>query len=232
MRVLSPLKTEQAQRLLLFAGVSCGLCAQLSPTASIIFTIAGIWIWSRIRLYLFISDVVLRRIMRFAPFLFPIRFWGLPRLEMEWRGNLACLICTLTIMFFSMKSYRILFSKFVLSSVNRENRRRRYSESLFYFLSSIGQEYVYRYVLILFLAEYCNLGYMAVLISSALFVIEHRIGDRGKQLFTMRNIAAWSTMGMVYGTIAFVTHTVSGPLIGHILVNLPNIVYPHLKGLK
>ena len=198
----------------------------------VLLTLGSVVAWSWVNLYTFIANLLLRRSLKFIPYFVPIIAFGF-----DFSGTTvgyaiaigsACvyLICT-------ARSIARALNPQLMALMPRGKWDARWSETAFFTLSGVAQEYLHRYVLITFLMDDLRIGViLSVLITTATFVFEHFTGPNGHTALTRNNIVLWTGMGIVFGAVAAFTQSYLAIIVGHVIVNLPASIRPHLRGRK
>lgn len=88
--------------------------------------------------------------------------------------------------------------------------------------SGIAQEYLYRGLLLLGLAPL--IGWWALPVSAALFVLEHVVQGLGGHFYDPRDIAAQAALSLGLGTLVLLTGSILPAVVGHTVYNLPGVV--------
>jgi membrane protease YdiL (CAAX protease family) len=88
--------------------------------------------------------------------------------------------------------------------------------------SGIAQEYLYRGLLLLGLAQL--IGWWALPVSAALFVLEHLVQGLGGHHYDPRDIAAQVALSLGLGALALLTGSILPAVIGHTVYNLPGVI--------
>jgi membrane protease YdiL (CAAX protease family) len=90
--------------------------------------------------------------------------------------------------------------------------------------SAVGggaQEYLYRYVVLTAAAP--ALGAGAVLLATALFVLEHRLQPGA--VWDRKDLAVHASLGLALGAVAYAGGSVWPAVLGHTIYNAPSVVF-------
>ncbi|WP_223624656.1 type II CAAX prenyl endopeptidase Rce1 family protein [Microbacterium sp. EST19A] len=191
-------------------------------------------LWSWVDLYkAFPRNTIVRRILKFIPYFVPIATFGISLKP----GLASILICAGTAAVCLIVTYpqiKEVLNRRVLALMPRQTLSRRASEAIFFLGSAIAQEYLHRYVLVLYLMEIKIPLVNIVVITAATFVLEHFIvRDGGHTAKSSRNIILWVTLGLIFGTASVCNpDALLGCIIGHGMINMPAAIRPFLRGAR
>ena len=186
--------------------------------------------WSWVNLYHVFHNLLIRRTLKFIPFFIPVVSFGF-----DFGGTVLGAVCAVGLaalyLWVTRRSIAKATNPALMALMPRADWNARWSESAFFTLSAIAQEYLHRFVLLRLLLDQLHTGVpIAVAITTLTFVGEHFTGPNGHTALSRGNILLWTGMGIVYGLIAALTGSYIAVMVGHVIINLPASVRPHLRG--
>lgn len=92
---------------------------------------------------------------------------------------------------------------------------------------AIAQEVFYKGFVVAFLSP--DWGLYAVLLASALFIVEHRLHYWGARSFDRIDYLLQATFSLILGLLYFLTGSLLGCIVAHMIYNLPSIVQGWLR---
>jgi len=196
-------------------------------------TLVTIALWAEVRLHkVFRRTLVVRRALKFVPYAVPGVCFGIDlrpgavAIGIAVTASVGYLVAT-------RRRIQTVLDPRILALMPRADAAERWSETLFYAGSAVAQEYLHRFVLVVFLSGAGVPGPLIVVATTATFVLEHFIGPNGHTARSRANIALWGGMGIVFGAVAVLfPPALSAVMLGHLLVNAPAAIRPHLRGRR
>lgn len=214
----------------LFAGLSLVLPEVCVPAATVISAIC----WGRAPHKLYVRNVVARRLLKPWPYFVPFARFG-------WIGSLghvpiwalvALAGVVVAIHAWHWEDLRTLFRRDILSITPRESFTRRWTETYFFLIPALAQEYVYRGLL--FRATPLPRGWFGIAVfaclSAVAFILEHVYMDRrGWAGATTKEIVDWTALSVVNAVVFAATQNLWLTIASHLAVNLPRAILPWLR---
>ena len=88
--------------------------------------------------------------------------------------------------------------------------------------SGVAQEYLYRGLLLLGMSAF--IGWWALPVAAALFVLEHLVQGLGGHYYDPRDIAAQAALSLGLGTLVLLSGSILPAVVGHTVYNLPGVI--------
>lgn len=206
------------------------------PLVAITCSMVSSTFLGHVRLRRYIRSVWLRRLVPAVPYLCLL---GLPldpasTIVTSWPILLLWLpiVCLPAVCAHALryKALVVMFNPVLLKAFDRGSLSDRWSESAFFFAPAILQELLFRGYLITALSSIGLSPVLSVLISAAAFVLDHLFTRNSHVRPTLANLMTWTFAGVIWGAAVVLGGTLWLAMFGHLLMNLPAAVQPHLRG--
>lgn len=202
------------------------------PAWTVCVAVLTVPLWTWVKLYkIFPRNLVLRRSSKFIPYLVPLFTFGID-LRVSWSSLALCLIFAVAYLSITKRAVKEALNPTLLSMMPRSSFAENLSEAIFFGGSAIAQEYLHRFVFVVFLTSLGAPEPLIVLLTTASFVIEHFVGkDGGHTAKSKSNIALWASLGLVNGVAAvYLGPALLACMLAHLCINGPATVRPFLRG--
>lgn len=221
---------------LLFAtaivSMGAGVLFAGSRSVVVVATLAAVVSWSRVHHRRYIRNIWLRRSAKFVPYVVPVFTFGLSFHVEPWQYPAAA-VPALLLISARWHSLKTAFNRNILGLMPRQSVAERWTESLFFAGPAIAQEYLYRFVLMSYLVEDWRASpWVAATATGLLFTAEHFVGAGRHTVKNLLNAATWLGLGVYFGFLTSGLYGLPAVILGHLIINTPAAIMPHLRGLK
>ena len=201
-----------------------------TPLLALSLSAVGIASWSYVELGRYISNLWLRRALKALPYFMPVLVVGID-LHGTFLGIAVGIALGATLLALQWKSLRVALDRRLLGLMPRPTRTEALTESMFFLLPSIAQEYYHRQAWLSILILHIGVWpWAAVAFTSVMFSVEHLIGRGGHTTPSRMNLIRWFGMGVLLSTAVLLTGQIWPAIICHAMVNSPAAIQPHLRG--
>jgi membrane protease YdiL (CAAX protease family) len=164
---------------------------------------------------------ITRRSLRVLVYCPPLLVAGIPFLRFSWPAVVAGATIGALPILFEIRNLRIVFSSAYLS-IAEIDATTRSADILYFGLSGVAQEYLYRGIVLAALFNWNRAA--AVGVASAAFVGEHLLHRGGMNYWDMHDVAVHCYLGVGLGILVVYTGSLSAAIVGHTVYNLPNLI--------
>lgn len=217
----------------LFASVAVFLAIVFTrefPILALVLTSLGVVSWSYVELRVYVRNLWLRRALKALPYFMPLIFVGI-----DLHGSLAGIATGVAlgtmVLAIQWKRLRVALDRRLLRLMPRQSTTDAFTESMFFLLPCVAQEYFYRQAWLYTLVSHTHIWqWVAVVATSVMFSVEHLSGLGKHTAASIMNLSLWFAMGAVLSTAVLFTGQIWPAIICHAMANTPAAVQPHLRG--
>jgi hypothetical protein len=169
--------------------------------------------------------LLVRIAIRVGIFFLPLVALGPPALVWSTPGALAAVALAAAGLAVEWRNIRRSFRPALLEAMPYRNNLGRIRDVVLYGGSGFAQEYFYRGVGMAALTPF--IGWWAVPVTAAMFVVEH-VAQAG-EVWDRHDVIWQAVLGIGLGTVVALTGSLPAAVLGHVLYNAPNLVHSALR---
>lgn len=224
-----PVPSQQSSEWLLGTLVLASAAFVASPWArpfsGTAASVACVWLLTRMKMYWtvgFPEALIIRRTVRVLVFFLPAFVLARPSLRFDIPGVVACAVIAAVPHLGRLRELRLSLDPLLLSLLAPMSAREKAADMITFGFSGAGQEYLYRYAVIIVCAPLTGNG-AAVAVAAALFVGEHWVWPEAKP-WQSHDVAAHTFLAVGFGAVVVISGSLMPVILGHTLYNTPQLI--------